>query len=68
MLDGGVKHLALGEYANIGKEKVVQIDDHFFYHVYVNNPGKQSQNGQVKKKKSCGQRCLFFIFFNQQTL
>ena len=45
MLDGGVKHLALGEYANIGKEKVVQIDDHFFYHVYVNNPGKQSQNG-----------------------
>ena len=26
---GGVKHVALGEYANIGKEKVVQIDDHF---------------------------------------
>ena len=26
---GGVKHVALGEYANIGKEKVEQIDDHF---------------------------------------
>ena len=26
---GGFKHVALGEYANIGKEKVVQIDDHF---------------------------------------
>ena len=42
---GGVKHVALGEYANIqvGKEKVVQIDDGIFYHVYVNNPGIQSQ-------------------------
>ena len=43
---GGVKHVALGEYANVGKEKVVQIDDHFLSCLCI-----QPQNGQVKKKK-----------------